>query len=152
MVALVAGQARTLKAALEHRIGVKVPLDEMDTVLAGGVRCVSDEQMRYRQRRKDADTQTAWTKGQHTDSGIWSEMSVVHALPNQQEQESGTSRFYPGVFVGLLKSSSEAVVVTEQGSAIETRAANVRRIPEFGKMGRGSITRNASGPAVLRRH
>ena len=37
-------------------------------------------------------------------------------------------RFYPGAFVGILNSSSEAVVVTEQGSAIKTRAANVRRI------------------------
>ena len=38
--------------------------------------------------------------------------------------------FHPGVFVGMLTSSSEAVVVTEQGSAIKTRVANVRRIPE----------------------
>ena len=38
--------------------------------------------------------------------------------------------FHPGVFVGMLNSSSEAVVVTEQGLAIKTRAANVRRIPE----------------------
>ena len=30
----------------------------------------------------------------------------------------------------MLNSSSEAVVVTEQGSAIKTHAANVRRIPE----------------------
>ena len=30
----------------------------------------------------------------------------------------------------MLKSSSEAVVVTEQGTAIKTRSANVRRIPE----------------------
>ena len=37
------------------------------------------------------------------------------------------SRFYSGVFVGVLSSSTEAVVVTEQGSAIKTRAANVRR-------------------------
>ena len=37
-----------------------------DTMLSGGVRCVSDEQVRHRQRRKDAAAQTAWTKGQHT--------------------------------------------------------------------------------------
>ena len=30
----------------------------------------------------------------------------------------------------MLTSSSEAVVVTEQGSAIKTRAANVRRVLE----------------------
>ena len=39
-------------------------------------------------------------------------------------------RFHPGVFVGMLNSSSEAVVVTEQGMAIKTRSANIRRIPE----------------------
>ena len=39
-------------------------------------------------------------------------------------------RFSFGVFVGTLNSSSEAVVVTEQGLAIKTRAANVRSIPE----------------------
>ena len=39
-------------------------------------------------------------------------------------------RFHPGVFVGMLNSSSEAVVVTEQGTAIKIRSANVRRIPE----------------------
>ena len=39
-------------------------------------------------------------------------------------------RFHPGVFVGMLNSSSEEVVVTEQGMAIKTRSANIRRIPE----------------------
>ena len=39
-------------------------------------------------------------------------------------------RFCPDVFVGLLNSSLEAMVVTEQASAIKIRAANVRRIPE----------------------
>ena len=38
-------------------------------------------------------------------------------------------RFRLGVFVAMLNSSSEAVVVTEQGTAIKTRVANVRRIP-----------------------
>ena len=37
-------------------------------------------------------------------------------------------RFYPGVFAGMLNSSSEAVVVTEQGSAIRTRGANVSHV------------------------
>ena len=39
-------------------------------------------------------------------------------------------RFHSGVFVGMLNSSSEAVVVTEQGTAIKTRTANIRRIPQ----------------------
>ena len=37
-------------------------------------------------------------------------------------------RFHPGVFVGMLDSWSEAVVVTEQETAIKTRLANIRRI------------------------
>ena len=41
-------------------------------------------------------------------------------------------RFHPEVFVGMLNSSSEAVVVTEQGTAIKTRSAN-RRIPGCGR-------------------
>ena len=77
-VGLVAGQARTLKAALEHRIGVKVPLDARILCLAGAVLCVSDEQVRHRQRRKDTAAQTTRTKGQHTDSGIRGE-DLVHA-------------------------------------------------------------------------
>ena len=38
-------------------------------------------------------------------------------------------QFHPGVFVGMLNSSSEAVVVSEEGLAVKTRSANVRRIP-----------------------
>ena len=85
-------------------------------MFAGVVRCVSDEQVRHRQRRKDADTtQTAWTKFRET---------VCTCLPNQQQiLEKWDPRFYPGVFVGMLNSSSEVLVVTEQGSAIKTRAA-----------------------------
>ena len=40
------------------------------------------------------------------------------------------ARFYPAVLVGMLNSSSEAVVVTDQGSAVKTHAANARRISE----------------------
>ena len=39
-VGLVAGQARTLKGALEQRIWDQSPARRKDTVLAGGVRCV----------------------------------------------------------------------------------------------------------------
>ena len=45
---------------------------------------------------------------------------------SQQEGENWEPRFHPGVFVGMLNSSSEAVVVTEQGMAIKTRSANIR--------------------------
>ena len=39
-------------------------------------------------------------------------------------------RFHPGVFPWMLDASSEAVVVIEQGSAIKTRSANIRKIHE----------------------
>ena len=40
-------------------------------------------------------------------------------------------RFHPGVIVGMLNMSSEAVVITEQGMAIRnTRGANTGRVPE----------------------
>ena len=57
-----------------------------DTVLAGGVRCVSDEQLRHRQRRKNANTQTAWTKRQHTDSGTWRE-DFLHACQTSKRRK-----------------------------------------------------------------
>ena len=42
-------------------------------------------------------------------------------------------RFHPGVFGGMLNSSSEVVVVTDQGLAIKTRSGNIMRIPESEK-------------------
>ena len=70
-VGLVAGQARTLKAVLEHRIGTRVPPDAMTLCLAGGTRCVPDEQVRHWQRQKRADAQGE---------------KILHKL----EEESGT--------------------------------------------------------------
>ena len=46
------------------------PTQRTDTVLACGICCVLDEQVRHRQRRKDAAAKTARAKGQHTDPGI----------------------------------------------------------------------------------
>ena len=47
--------------------------------------------------------------------------------------EKWEPRVHPEVFVDMLNSSSEAVVVTEKGMAIKTRSANIRRIPESEK-------------------
>ena len=108
-------RARTLKT-------LQYPFDaRIGTVLVGEVRCVSDEQVRHQQRRKDADTQTAWTKGQHTDSGIWRE-DFVHACQTSKRRK-----------VDLVDG--------------RTRAANVRRNPESER----SNTRDASSPVVSRR-
>ena len=103
------------------------PARRKDTVLAGGICCVPDEQLQHRQRRKDAAAEAAWPKGQHTCSGI-RKMLYMPAKPARGRKWE--PRFHHGVFVGLLNSSSEAVVVTEQGTAITTRSANIRRIPE----------------------
>ena len=54
--------------------------------------------------------------------------------------------FHPGVFVGMLNSSSEAVVVTEQGLAIKTWSANIRRVPESERWDAGSILEMRATP------
>ena len=102
-----------------------------------------DEQVRHRQRRIDAAANTTRAKGQHTDSGVWRK-DPVHARQTSERGGKWEPRFHPGVFVGMLNSSSEAVVVTEQGLAIKTRAANI------GEMGRGQNTRNGSRSMVPR--
>ena len=74
-VGLVAGQARTLKAALEHRIGTRVPPDAR-------ILCWLVEFAAYLMNRcdigsdGDAAAEAAWPKGQHTDSGTRREDSV----------------------------------------------------------------------------
>ena len=76
-----------------------------------------DEQVRHRQRRKDTAAKTTRANGQHT----------MPAKPARGEVWE--PRFHPGVLVGMLDSSSEAVVVTEQGLAIQES-------PRVGEMGR----------------
>ena len=73
-------------------------------MLSGGVRCVSDEQVRHRQRRKDAAAQTAWTKGQHTDSGIW-EADIVHACQTGKRVNLG-----PAILSWSIRWNAELVV------------------------------------------
>ena len=46
----------------------------------------------------------------------------------------------------MLNSSSEAVVVTVQGLAIKTRAANVRRIPESERWNAGRLLEMRATP------
>ena len=84
-VELVAGQARTLKAALEYRTGTS-----KDTVLAGGICCVLDEQVRHQQGRKDTAAKIPWEKGQHTFPGV-RRKDPVHARQSKP-------RFHPEVY------------------------------------------------------
>ena len=46
----------------------------------------------------------------------------------------------------MLNSSSEAVVVTEQGLAIKTRSANIRRVPESERWGADRILEMRATP------
>ena len=122
-VELVAGQARTLKAALEHRIGTRVPPDAR--ILCWLVAFAALLMNRCESTTKV--TAAGGCMGERTTHRHWnSERRFCTCQPSQQEEESG----HPGVFLSMLNSSSEAVVVTEQGLAIKTRSANVRRIPE----------------------
>ena len=49
----------------------------------------------------------------------------LHMLARPARGRKWEPRFHPGVFVGMLNSSSEAVAVTEQGTAIKTRSSNI---------------------------
>ena len=127
-VGLVAGQARTLKAALEDRIGAKVPLDArklcwLVEFAANLMSRVATSAATERRRHTDC-----MDEGKHCDSGFGSRLCTCSATPERGVKWD--PRFYPGMFMGMLNSSSEAVAVTDQGSVIKTRAANVRRIPE----------------------
>ena len=73
--------------------------------------------MRRRQRREDAASEAANTP-------------ILEFGEKILYKPAKPARFHPGVFVGMLNSSSEAVVVTEQGLAIKTRSAYIRRVPE----------------------
>ena len=86
-VGLVAGQARTLKAALEHCIGTRVPPDARISCWLVEF-AAPDEQVRRRQRRKDAVAEAARPKGHHTDSGIRRE-DPVHASQASKREKSG---------------------------------------------------------------
>ena len=65
-------------------------------------------------------------------------------------REKWEPRSHPGVFVGMLNSSSDEVVVTEQGLAIKTRSANIKESARVGEMGRWQNTRDASHSVVPR--
>ena len=127
-VGLVAGQARTLKAALEHRIGTRVPPDAR-------ILCWLVELAAHLMNRcdigSDGKTLLHRLRGRRDNTPILECGEKVLYMPVKLER-GGTwePRCHPGIFVGVLNSSSEAVVVAGQGLAIKTRAANIRRVPE----------------------
>ena len=127
-VGLVAGQARTLKAALEHRIGARVPPDEKPL-------CWLVEFAAYLMNRcdigSDGKTPLQRVHGRRDNTLILEfREKILYTSAKPARGGKWEPRFHPGVFVGMLNSSSEAVVVTEQGMAIKTKSANIRRVPE----------------------
>ena len=145
-VGLVAGQARTLKAALEHRIGARVPPDVR-------ILCWLVEFAAYLMNRcdigSDGKTPLQRLHGRRDNTPILEfEEKILYMPANPARGGKWEPRFHPGVFVGMLNSSSEAVVVTEQGLAIKTRSANIRRVPESERWDAGQNTWNTSRSVV----
>ena len=70
----------------------------------------------------------------------------MHARQTSERRKVGRRGSNPGVFVGMLNSSSEAVVVTEHGLAIKTRLANIRRVPMSERWDADSILRVRATP------
>ena len=117
-----------LKAALEHRFGIRVPPDAR-------ILCWLVEFAAYLMNRCDigSDGRTPLQRphGRRDNTPILEFGEYILYMPAKSARGGkGEPRFHAGVFVGMLNSSSEAVVVTEQGLAIKTRSANIRRMPE----------------------
>ena len=128
---LVAGQARTLKTALEHRTGARVPPDAR-------ILCWLVEFAAYLMNRcdigRDGKTPLQRQHGRRDNTPILEFGEKILFMPAKPATGGKwEQRFHPGVFVGMLNSSSEAVVATKQGVATRTSAANIRRAPESEK-------------------
>ena len=107
-VGVVASQARTVKAALEHRMGTRIPPDAR-------ILCWLVEFAAHLMNRCDigSDGKTPLQRllGQKDNTPILeSERRSCSCQPRKQEEESGNRDSIP-VFVGMLNPSSEAVVV-----------------------------------------
>ena len=123
---LVAGQARTLKAALEHRIGTRIPPDAR-------MLCWLVEFAAYLMNSLGSDGKAPLQRlhGRRDNTPIPEFGEKLLYMPAKPARGGECEpRFQPGVCVGMLYASSEAVVVTEPGQAVKTHAANVRKIPE----------------------
>ena len=104
-VGLVAGQARTLVAALEPRIGIRNPPDER-------MLCWVVEFAAYLMNMCDigSDGKKPLHRLHGRKDKLGEKILCVPAKPARGGKWK--PRFHPGVFVGMLKSSLEAVVVT----------------------------------------
>ena len=98
-VGLVAGQARTLKAALEHRIGARVPPDAR-------ILCWLVEFEAYLVNRQGWKTPLQRQRTTHRSLEFGEKILYMPAKPARGGQWE--PRFHPGVFVGMLNSPPEA--------------------------------------------
>ena len=135
-----------MKAALEHRIGTRVLPD-------ANILCWLVEFAAYLMNRcdigSDGKTPLQWLHGRRDNTLILEfGEKILYMLAKPARGRKGEPRFHSGLFVEMLNSSSEAVVITEQGTAIKTHSANTRRIPESERWKRGQNTWNTSSSMV----
>ena len=135
---------RTLKAALQHRIGTGVPPDAR-------ILCWLAEFAAYLMNRcdvgSDAKTPLQRLHGRRDNTPILEfGVKILYKPAKPARGRKWEPRFHPGVFVGMLNSSSEAVAVTEQGLAIKTRSANIRRAPESERWDADSMLQMRAAP------
>ena len=116
-VGLVAGQATTLKAALDHRIGTGVPPDAR--ILCWLVEFAA-YLINWCDVGSDGKTPLQRLHGRRDRIPIL-EIGERRFCASSARGGKWEPRFHSGVFEGMLDSSSEAAVVTEQGMAIKTR-------------------------------
>ena len=109
------------------------PARRKDTVLAGEFAAFS---MNRCDTGRDGKTPLQDCMGDGTTHRSWIWRKILYMPAKPARGGKWEPRFHPGVFVGMPNSSSEAVVVTEQGLAIKTRAANrrVRRVRRDGTL------------------
>ena len=116
-VGLVAGQARTLKAALEHRIGTRVPPD-------AGILCWLVEFAAYLMNQcdvgSDGKTPLQRLHGRRDNTPILDFGEKILYMPTKPARgtKKGNRDSILECLWGALNSSSKAVVVTEQRMAI----------------------------------
>ena len=141
-VGLVAGQARTLEAALERRIGTRIPPDER-------IWCWLVEIAAYLMNRcdvaSDGKPPLQRLPGRRDNTPILEFGEKILYMPAKPARGGKWEpRIYPGVFVGMLNSSSEG----RQGhSEISLRRGHRERWP----LSQGVHQEAASGIAVFRR-
>ena len=132
-VGLVVGQGRTLKAALVHRIG-SVPSK-------GRILCWLVEFAAYLMNRcdigSDGKTPQRRLHGRRDKTPILEFGEKILYMPAKPARGGRWEpRFQRGVFVGMLNSSSEAVVVTEQGTGDQDKVCEHQESARVGEVGR----------------